>query len=206
MCTRWVARGWPVTGCPHTRIPLAPQIPFHTGPPSSKPKDGRPSRSVPSLFSCLCRGGTPVTARARKRIRTFCQVAPCIPRSSSVGEPKRALGRAIHLNLRLPACYSTSCRSRCHVSQVRHQHYDRSPGTNAICRAASASPTSPMRSVAAPRVKLSSLIVSVDHKDLRDVESPSPGLSILDTPNQHMGIDRYRARAHEPPTPRHDMS
>ena len=31
-------------------------------------------------------------------------------------------------------------------------------------------------------------------------------LSILDTPNQHMGIDRYRARAHEPPTPRHDMS
>ena len=100
-------------------------------------------------------------------------------------------------------------RSRCHVSQVRHQHYDRSPGTNAICRAASASPTSPMRSVAAPRVKLASLIVSVDHvdhKDLKDVASLSPGLSILDTPNQHMGIDRYRARAHEPPTPRQRSS
>ena len=201
-----VGRAWVARHGMSTYKDTTPQISFRTGPPSSKHKDGRPSRSVPSLFSCLCRRGTPVTARACKRIRTLRWVAPCIPRSSSVGEPKRALGRAIHLNLRLPACYSTSCRSRCHVSQVRHQHYDRSPGTNAICRAASASPTSPMRSVAAPRVKLSSLIVSVDHKDLRDVESPSPGLSILDTPNQHMGIDRYRARAHEPPTPRHDMS
>ena len=174
-------RAWVARHGMSTYKDTTPHIPFRTGPPSSKHKDGRPSRSVPSLFSCLCRRGTPVTARARKRIRKFWHVSPCIPRSSSVGEPKRALGRDIHLNSRLPACYSTSCLSRCHVSQVRHQDYDRSPGTNAICRAASASPTSPMRSVAAPRVKLSSLTVSVDHKDLRDVESPSPGLSILDT-------------------------
>ena len=160
-----VGRAWVARHGMSTYKDTTPHIPFRTGPPSSKHKDGRPSRSVPSLFSCLCRRGTPVTARARKRIRKLRWIAPCIPRSSSVGEPKRALGRAIHLNLRLPACYSASCRSRCHVSQVRHQDYDRSPGTNAICRAASASPTSPMRSVAAPRVKLSSLIVSVDHKD-----------------------------------------
>ena len=139
----------------------------------------------------------------------MCHVARPSARFGSPTEEERGIHGAIHLNLRLPACYSTSCRSRCHVSQVRHQDYDRSPGTNAICRAASASPTSPMRSVAAPRVKLSSLIVSVDHvdhKDLKDVASLSPGLSILDTPNQHMGIDRYRARAHEPPTPRQRSS
>ena len=101
-----VGRAWVARHGMSTYKDTTPHIPFRTGPPSSKHKDGRPSRSVPSLFSCLCRRGTPVTARARKRIRMLRWIAPCIPRSSSVGEPKRALGRAIHLNLRLPACYS----------------------------------------------------------------------------------------------------
>ena len=79
-------RAWVARHGMSTYKDTTPHIPFRTGPPSSKHKDGRPSRSVPSLFSCLCRRGTPVTARARKRIRKFCQVSPCIPRSSSVGD------------------------------------------------------------------------------------------------------------------------
>ena len=141
-----MGRAWVVRHGISTYKDTTPHISFRTGPPSSKHKDGRPSRSVPSLYSCLCRRGTSVTARARKRIRMLRWIAPCIARSSSVGEPKRALGRAIHLNLRFTI--TRCCRSRCHVSQVRHQHYGRSPGTDAICRATSASPTSPMRSVA----------------------------------------------------------
>ena len=79
----------------------------------------------------------------------------------------------------------------------------RSPGTDAICRAASASPTSPMRSVAAPRVKLSSLIVSVDHKDLTGCRVENRQAGDGDAPDHYMGIVRYRARAHEPAAPRH---
>ena len=90
-----------------------------------------------------------------------------------------------------------------HVPQVRHQHDDRSPGTDAICRAASASPTSPMRSVAAPRVKLSSLIVPVDHKDLTGCRVENRQAGDGDAPDHYMGIVRYRARAHEPAAPRH---
>ena len=42
---------------------------------------------------CALRGG--YFGGECKRIRMFCQTGPCIPRSSSVGEPKRALGRPV---------------------------------------------------------------------------------------------------------------
>ena len=161
-----MGRAWVARHEMSTYKDTTPHIPFRTGPPSSKHKDGRPSRSVPSLFSCLCRPERHACYGPRDQEDS--EVLACVAMYTTLffgwrTEARTGSRHPSQLTITRAACYSTSCRSRCHVSQVRHQDYDRSPGTNAICRAASASPTSPMRSVAAPRVKLSSLIVSVDH-------------------------------------------
>ena len=81
-----------------------------------------------------------------------------------------------------------------------------------------------MRSVAAPRLNMSSFVISVEHKDPYNAAVPKgPAFSFLnysggmsggdstkpgddDGLHQLLSTFRYFARAHEPAAPRHDMS
>ena len=64
--------------------------------------------------------------------------------------------------------------SGCIVSLVRHHHCGFPPAPGTTCEATNAPPTSPMRSVAAPRLNLPSSVVSVDHEDPAGCRGGSP--------------------------------
>ena len=65
VCTKWVARGWPVTGCPHTRIPLHTS-PFEPVLPRANIRMG--AQAAPfRRFSRVCVGEARLLRPARAR-------------------------------------------------------------------------------------------------------------------------------------------
>ena len=90
-------------------------------------------------------------------------------------------------------------------STINHQ-VDLWTCTYALRGAASASPTCPMRSVAAPRLNTSPFVVGVEHDDPAVVGSEKSETHGAHDAGSNLGICRYRTRSHESAAPPHVTS